>query len=286
MLIDDQQLLFHRLASLITVRDIQTPLGPEIACDMTVSEAYEFISVTASENGYNPDRLSLVTADGIPVGWCGVDIGLHGDGPSVKDEMYAFSPAQMISDNTPYLKAVEFFRDAQPHFFFVLTERSITGTLHYENLFDPAGRLCLFALTMELEAAALQLCRHFAKECIASLSDERRSKTVEVYEKRYASQITKQVNPGAGDLLGCTMFSDKGRMIAKCKLLIDQGRDKIESIFSRSERLRNSCAHPIDDDDSNTSNPNTILGRGKLGQFLDDFFSLLASIREQARREV
>ncbi len=232
--------------------------------------------------GYDPSqRISLVTVDVSQVGWCGFDIGAFDDGPSVADAMDAISPAQILSDNTPYLKAVEFFRDADPFFFFVLTERSITGTVHYQNLFEPPGRLCLFALTLELEAAALQLCGHFANECIASLADERKSKAVEVYEKRYANQREEHVHPRAGDLLRCTNFIDKGRMIAKCKLLIDQGRDKIESIFSRAEKLRNSCAHPIDDDDFSA-----ILKRDRLGKFLDEFSSLLASIRGQVPREV
>jgi hypothetical protein len=63
-------------------------------------------------------------------------------------------------------------------------------------------------------------------------------------------------------------------MIGKCKLLIDTGRNKVDSVFNRSEEVRNACAHPAEND-----RLKCLLPLDKFVDFVLDCNQLLDSIR-------
>ncbi len=75
-------------------------------------------------------------------------------------------------------------------------------------------------------------------------------------------------------LIECTTFIDKAKMIGKCKLLVDWGRDKLDSILNRAEQVRNACAHPAEN-----GRLAAILPRERFGNFLKDCRRLIESIR-------
>src|SRR3990172_5489018 len=127
----------------------------------------------------------------------------------------------------------------------------VKGTFSFGGLFKLPGVLCPFALVVELENAGLDFCRHFYKECWQVLPEPRRSKANEFWSRRYdkdASRRDARLDASGHrayyeGLIECTTFIDKATMIGKCKLLIDTGRNKLDSVFNRAEEVRNACAH-------------------------------------------
>jgi hypothetical protein len=175
-------------------------------------------------------------------------------------------------------------------YLFILEGEKITGYITYKDIFRLPGVLCIFALMIELEAACLNLCHAFAEQCWSALSQTRKDKAVEVWKKRVAhpkemDELSQRVElHGAKALtdsfIECTMFIDKAKMIGKCKLLIDWGRDKLDSIFNRAEQVRNACAHPAE-----IGRLESILPRERFGDFLRNCRQLIESIRTVTPRE-
>jgi hypothetical protein len=205
-----------------------------------VADAYEVVSEAAIDGGYDPmSRLSLVRSGIETVGWTGFDM-MDNDAGSVGNCTESIAPGSMLTANTAVLKVIDLFASESSHFFFVLDNNQITGTLHYNDLFKLPFRLCLFALTLELEQVALELALLAPRESWEVLSEPRRKKAIEVYQKRRGKP--PQHNP-FDELLSCTMFCDKGTIIWRRKLLPDMSRSRIESIFGKADRVRNACAH-------------------------------------------
>ncbi len=277
--------VYHQMASLVTVRQIQTPLGLEIDFEMTVADAELQMFEAGTEGGFNPvDRISLVVENGSPMGWTAIGYDGVEDPSTVKVGSVAepIRPSQLITANTPYLDTLSYFAEEGFRFCFVLDGRRLTGTVDYAGLFKPPGRMCLFALTLELETNALRLCQRFAKQCFDVLSDGRKEKAIAVWKKRYESKRRYSHRPiddphdHLGEIVACTTFIDKARMISKCKLVIDRGRDEIDCVFNRAERIRNACAHPVEGESFQE-----VLERKNLGSFLVKLTGLIDSIRRQ-----
>ncbi len=275
--------VFSQMASLVTVRDVQTPLGPDVNADTPALHATEELFDQSCDGGYNAiDRISLAVELGRPIGWFTADL-LDVDGPEdarpVRDLMESIAPSEIISATTSLFDAVDHFSTEDSSFFFVLDGRRITGTLHYSDLFKPPGLLCFFGLTLHLESSALELCSRTAEECWNALLASRQDKARKVYRHRYNARPRRfpsaVVSESFQEWLACTMFIDKATMIVERNLLGDQSRETIEAVFRRAEQVRNACAHPTDADDLTL-----VLHRNDLGAFLRDCHGLISLIEE------
>ena len=101
--------------------------------------------------------ISLVEDDtGQVTAWIGFDM-LAAENDRVGSVAEPIMTGRMVSGDTPVLEVVKLFAQNASGFYFVLQEGQITGTLHYEDLFRSPFKLCMFALMLELEAAALDL---------------------------------------------------------------------------------------------------------------------------------
>jgi hypothetical protein len=256
--------VFATIRPLITVGQVQTAVL-QLSLDELFSDVFEV----------DPDTREpvLVVEREVPIGW--VD-PMSPD----NDDVVPILPSQILSATTPLTDATILFAERQPAmlddfgvldhshdlaFFFVLDDSRISGILRWGDLFKAPGRLCLFALTLELEEAALELCSKFAGQCWDAIPEQRRTLAWAVHRKRYGEsdekyiqKLSVRVSSGDGtdllqaivrDLIDCTTFIDKATMITKCNLLVDFSNEKIRRLFSRAERIRNACAHPAGGDD-------------------------------------
>ncbi len=174
---------------------------------------------------------------------------------------YATSCSPRETDAIPsdlsLLDAIDLSREKTDPYY-VTRDDKVVGILFPSHLFHPRALLCYIALTFDLETAALDLCTWFPAS-LKSLSEPRRDKARELFElkaQKPAEKAWGEIGDGHDDagewrrilhreILQYTTFIDKKTMIQKAKLLLDQTNSRIERVFSRAERVRNTCAHPI-----------------------------------------
>jgi hypothetical protein len=298
--------IFAQLGSLIKVRHVQQKLGPRFPEDMPLEEAKDILQEWMETHASLVDVVFLVVEDGQPVGChdfsMGADIECElEESPEsvVGDIMIPLTLSSIVSADLPLLEAIELLLAPEPtkthkmyaghlsrvrerQSLLVLDGKELTGVITYGDAFTLPGVMCLFALMVELEAASLRLCQAFSEQCWAALPERRQKMAWEVFRKRFPPEReeSKQQRPEGVDegllqsLIECTMFIDKATMIGKCKLLIDVGRSKLNSIFNRAQEVRNACAHPAEN-----KRLESILPRPKFSRFLKDCRQLIDSIR-------
>ena len=271
--------IFRQMAGSIQARHIQRPLGPPVQANDSIGDASDSLSVASFEGGYDPmERISLVLAADRPVA-C---IAFEDLEATLKDVSSAAEPIladDIVSADTPVLELVKLFSNESRVLYFVLHESQITGTIYYEDLLGSSFKLCLFALTLELEAVALDLALQKPRVSWSVMSDGRREKAMDVYRHRYK----REPDPGRlpfDHLLGCTTFIDKGTILKK-RRLIAYGPDEIDSIFSEAERVRNSCAHT----DPEKELGRLLLDRASLLGFINKTEEMIDSIRGQLQNQ-
>ena len=246
ILSDTKDALFLALANRISVSDIQTPLGPELGMDEYYSEAAGQLMDEGIENGYEAmDRISLVSNGERVVGYVFYEDLLS---DVVEDCMESFSPDMIMTEDTTILEAIERFAADQRFYFLVLGKGGISGSVHYTDLFKLPGRLCFFALTLEIEQLALDLLLLESNESWRALRKSRQKIAHERWLKNSGKNskiledidYEKTVQPW-WNLLQSTSLIDKKIILARRNLL--PAHLDLEDIFTKIERVRNSCAH-------------------------------------------
>ncbi len=234
--------VFVELARLITVQDLQTPLGPDIFFGELISNAHERMMVACIEPPYDPmGRVSLVIKEGKVVG-CTFLENMQTEYNVIGDEgtLESIEPGKIIAADMKVLDFLDIIPDTEQFWYFVLKNNRISGTIDKPDLFKLPFRLCLLALTLELEQEILQLALQNPKESWECMTLTRRDKIVEIYKKRYQAEPTDK---SLGDLLACTSLGDKGVILRKTQKLNGRGKKKLKSAFHHIEDLRNACAH-------------------------------------------
>jgi hypothetical protein len=265
--------IFRHMAGSIQARHMQRPLGPTVQANDSLGDAWERLSAASCDEGYDPmERISLVLAGDRPAGWIGYDslVATRTDVAGAADPIPADG---IISAETQALELVRLFSKKSPYFYFVLQESQITGTIHYEDLLGSSFKLCLFALTLELETVALDLALHKPTASWSVLSEGRREKAMDVYRQRYKREPTPERLP-FDHFLGCTTFIDKGTILKK-RQLTAYGPGEVDSLFSEAERVRNSCAHTDPDKDFG----HLLLDRASLLGFINKTEEMIDSMR-------
>jgi hypothetical protein len=256
--------VFQRIATLVTLADLTSALGPKLDAAMPIRAALELLEATAATGGYNPmARVSLVAdSQGEAGSWVDFQNLATAEDSQVGAAAAAVSAGDMLTDSTTALHAAKLLCLSDRPRFFVLHNNDIVGTVGFTDLFALPFRLCLFSLTLQLEAAALSLLARDADASIAALTEQRRGYAGVVFAKRFGSSIDQSCL----GLLRCTTFIDKAKILSKRKLVAGYSKKRVQSIFSRAERVRNHCAHP----DSIEGEATSILNKGELSEFIGD----------------
>lgn len=139
-------LFFNQLTQLITVKNLQTPLGPDVEASDNIDDVTRLLMEESYLGSYNPnDRISLVKRDGTLVGALfleDIDAGQN----TVEDAMEPFSSQMQLPAETRVIDVIKLFSESKERlFFFVHDNNEIRGTFSYLDLFKPPFRLCLFA---------------------------------------------------------------------------------------------------------------------------------------------
>lgn len=143
--------------------------------------------------------------------------------------------------------------------FFVLDQSDLLGVIEYNDLFEHDHfRICLFALTLQLEELALKLCLRSPLDNWSALSPGRQVKAIEQYNRKRKQEHKRRGErldwpepepiktvTSESDALSClttTLFADKSDILRKRRLLSEHTKRAV-SILSEAERIRNKCAH-------------------------------------------
>lgn len=232
--------VFDKLVQLVTVESMQTPLGPVLSDRDLIEDAVQKLHGVAVECNYDPvDRISLVVSDGHLKGWCRFDALSVSEKRTVIEEVIGFGEKQIVTADTSIIYIVKLFKETDEQLFFVLRKDKISGTIRYADVFSQEFRLCLFALSLELEEASLRRLLLDPVGSLSWLSPARIESAREVFDLRFSGRHMDDVL-----LLKCTTFIDKGSIIIKSKALKSHTAVSLKRMFARIERIRNHCAHP------------------------------------------
>jgi len=236
---------FELLTQLITVRDLCDPIQGKYEISQPVADVNEAWIEQCAESGQDPmDQIALATENGRTVGWIGFDM-LMSD-KSIRECFEPLRPDAMLAAGTPVIEAVKAMSNDEPHFYFILDENRISGWLGYAHLYKLPFRLCLLALLLGIEHLASDLIKREPDASLAVLSPERVAKLKPTYKNR-GFRLNEQSEEYPSLLLDCTMFADKVKILKKLFVAeVPAARDKL---FETAEKLRNSLAHPRDEDE-------------------------------------
>jgi hypothetical protein len=158
--------------------------------------------------------------------------------------------------------------------FYVIHINDVVGILHYRDLSKPLVRLAFFALALELENLALRLCQSESERCWQSISDNRKSKAMELFVQRHRREPKQEFSWELDQLLECTYLIDKVNMIWTQKLIATATRADVLGIFNKLNTIRNRCAHPGDD---------WLLSQDMLADFVNRAKCMRSSLRDSMR---
>lgn len=239
---------YDRLSELLTVREIMSPLGPTFDFSENAIDAHEIVMVKSCEDDYDPmDRLSLVTREGRPHGYLYLDSFVDlVESTTVGQRAEKIVTEQIISSDTPLLELPEFFAAVGSGQFLVLHRNKIVGACAWTDLSKVPFRLAIFSLALEIEERVLKKCSKTPQVSLDVLSDDRRRKAEEVFQKRYSHP--PRANTDDRRLISCTEFSDRNRMFLKTHRDSLEDPKRAKSALHQTKELRNWCAHPSGSD--------------------------------------
>ena len=158
---EQKTLLFDRVANLLTVGDLadtlEKPLDVDEQFDLPGNQVARYSQARSHSVALVFDNETDL------VGWIdefsesllsGVEFDVDEE-PPIGELMSPFRTDSFVSSETPALEATVLFSDDQDRIFFVVQRDGVVGILTYECLEQPAFKLCLLALTLELEQAVL-----------------------------------------------------------------------------------------------------------------------------------
>ncbi|MFW9843081.1 MAG: hypothetical protein ACFFEV_00735 [Candidatus Thorarchaeota archaeon] len=234
--------VFLELAKLITVQDLQTPLGPDVYFGEAISDAWERMMEACIDPPYDPiDRVSLVFNENKVIGCTFLDyMDTDYEIIGTKGSFEQIEPDMIVAAEMKVFDLLDIIPDSGQFWYFVLKNNKIVGTIDKNDLFKLPFRLCLLALTLELEQEILQLVMRNPSESWESMSSNRRQKIQGIFRNRYSVEPTDK---NLGELLSCTSLSDKGVILRKTQKIGGWTKAEMKSVFNYVEDLRNACAH-------------------------------------------
>jgi hypothetical protein len=237
--------VFEQILSSLTVKSICNRLGPDVPAGTTIEDVVGIALNSVPDVDPNREFQSrVINADGNVVGvlWWQNDAELFTPALVVDEIMKSTKPDEFISSATTILDAVQIFGTKRNEFFYVIHVNEIIGILRYSDLFKPLARLAFFALAIEIEELALELCQTKSEPCWLSIPDGRRQKAVDQFKFRHKRE--PQAFSEFDELIQCTNLADKATMMWKQKLITPPIRADILGFFNSLRKIRDQCAHP------------------------------------------
>ena len=261
--------IFERFATLVTVADLATPLGPDLQSEMAIEDAIYALESACETGSYDPvSRCSLVFEGGKVIGCLKVHDLHAAETRKLSRLAHKIDPLTLISSDMSAIAFATLCCESDVPLFFVLDGNRLIGTVSYSDLYSAPFRLCLFGLTLQLEEAALFVLQQNPDLSINSLSDGRKAKASEVATLRSGKTAASTTR----FLVGCTTFIDKFTMLSKTTELVGFEKKQLREIFSSAERVRNYCAHPDGDD------RNSAIEKKDLKSFMDATIALIIAL--------
>jgi len=261
--------VFTKLTSSVLVRDLMISAYKPVGSEMTVEAADRHLSdcgdMRLRENvpcrvtnscgqvvGWvDPSQVREALYDEVKEhGWAENEDGTYASGNEprkhVRDIMQTVEPSHLVSGDTTLFGAVNIFASGDRDWFWVLDGPDICGTLHASCFKRPLFAVCLLAMVLQLEQAALDLIscdfrdtnRHWSY-----LSDERKEKARKQYGIVYKRGKKNPEAPTERLLLEMTTMIDKCTIVKKSQLLPHRAPGEIHEFFALAEKVRNDCAH-------------------------------------------
>lgn len=229
--------IFEQITSVLTVKSICSPLGPDIPAGSTADDlmtaAYE-----ADLDPFNyPSRIMTPEGNVTGIVWFEDYAQLEEERePTIEAVMQPLEPNELLSSSTTILDVVGIFGSKPNKYFYVIHVNDIIGVLLYRDLFRPLGRLAFLALALEIEDQALTLCQSvpLRDRCWLAISDNRKQKAIELFKRRYGREPKLKADEREQNddvlflprppsdlslLIECTNLVDKAQMIWKQKLV-------------------------------------------------------------------
>jgi hypothetical protein len=272
--------VFEQILSSLTVKSICNRLGPDVPAGTTIEDVVGIALNSVPDVDPNREFQSrVINADGNVVGmlWWQNDADLFTPALVVDEIMKSTKPDEFISSATTILDAVQIFGTKRNEFFYVIHVNEIIGILRYSDLFKPLARLAFFALAIEIEELALNLCQTKSEPCWRSISDSRRQKAIDQFKFRHKRE--PKAFPEFDELIQliqCTNLADKANMIWKQKLITPATRADVLGFFHRLKIIRDQCAHASGD----WSPWGDLLPKESLAHFVNSAKRMRSSLRE------
>ena len=220
-------------------------------------------------------HVSLVFHADKPAGWTQMCLleegGYDGNVTWVREVTSDFDLRTFITANSTAWKAVQVFAEQRVEFLFVLDGSDVIGTIFYRDLFKPAFRTCLFALTVELEQKVLQLCLQDAQESWLSLDEDRRRFLEDKYRERTRTRARKMTTALASlpeeaerylkkkvrdfdcsprEMLEHSYFGDRIEAIKRRNLFPPLIAPELHNALDGARKVRNWSVHPESSDEN------------------------------------
>lgn len=229
--------VFEAIASRITVRDIAEPIRLTIEDGTDPLEVAELLREEVPEN---PDPFALVLSAGLPLSVLSLDdLEAADPGESLSDLGGRLGPNDLVSANTRILDLIDLWAQSY-HPLWVLDGNRVIGHVEVGSLYELPARLCLLALTLELEDEALQLLLIDPFRSQEALSPHRRALADEALRFR---DEKRKLPFSSRELIRYTNYIDKGNVIKKLALVDGPALAKVNVTFDRAQTLRNVLAH-------------------------------------------
>ncbi len=190
--------IFEKFASSLTVDSICTPLLCEVApADITLAQFNEpNFDAEPDKSGLDPrdHPMRVVDDDDKVIGilWPYDCVEFDEDNDqayetTLRNVMQPIAPSQLVTSDTSILELVALFADKSTDIYYVLHRNEVTGPIGHDDVFKPIGRLVFLTLALEIEDHALRLCQSNSvrKRCWTAISEARRHKAIELFEKRH-----------------------------------------------------------------------------------------------------
>lgn len=210
--------ILTRMAALVTVRDVYTPLLTRFPAG-TLSQAAraQWQHMCSGRVSSSPlDHVCIVEDGAEPIGWldfCDLVYEPTADVP-VSELMTKITAKQLVSADTSLLDAAELFTRASPFGFLVLQRSELVGLFSYHDLLSVPFRACLFSFLCLIEESISKVLITDSKLALSKLSKSDYDRLVRRWNR--TKRCPNRLTPSMEDLIHLSFFSQKLQMLQSC----------------------------------------------------------------------
>lgn len=244
---------FQSLSSRVLVTDIMHPIGGTIAAETSIKDAEAQVFADAeSAHIEATDHIWLLYDRNGAIGYVTLRSDCFHDPPEsdrVGDGAEPIGPTDFIAANSTALAATRYLSACESDRLFVIDGTAICGVLQHDCVFHPLFRVCLFAMTIQLEELMLVWLIRHADEAWEKLSKEDVESVRNTFRNRYQDLSFDSAKPSTK--LGCLTFHHRKKLFLKLDTPDDWPetwpKNRLRSVLHQIKGIRNNLAHPSED---------------------------------------